>query len=84
LARLAVAFGPILCTNSRKRGVKILMMWRLNQSQLNANGPLRNRQKLGKKNWNIEPDFLDAVHSVGLFAQFKVPINVTELLFFLK
>jgi len=52
--------------------------------QVKANGPLRNRQKLGKKNWNIEPDFLDAVHSVGLFAQFKVPINVTELLFFFK
>ena len=25
--------------------------------------------KVGKKKWNIEPDFLDAVHSVGLFAQ---------------
>jgi hypothetical protein len=52
--------------------------------QVKANGPLRNRQKLGKKNWNIEPDFLDAVHSVGLFEQLKVPINVTELLFFLN
>ena len=40
--------------------------------------------KVGKKNWNINPDFLDAVHSVGFFLQFKVPINVTELLFFFK
>ena len=32
--------------------------------------------KVGKKNWNINPDFLDAVHSVGFFSQFKVPINM--------